>query len=173
MFSASYTYASDVIVSDKSFHISKDTVGASTEISIEFISEYENNLEGIYPNRDFVTIDVDVNANAKLDSKIDRSYGETYQNKPCASLLITRTTSLTCGSYKSGVKVFHYFLKTEVNPMPHPVIKFLIPTDELISSISKDRAFMLFTIYSARKPTSYYPSKQAVDTFSNAYKIRL
>lgn len=65
--------ASDVIISDSFFYITKDTIGAFTEFSIEFISDYENYLEGKYPNVDFASIKIDVNSNSKLDSGIDKS----------------------------------------------------------------------------------------------------
>jgi hypothetical protein len=166
----SFANANDIIISDKSYHISKDIMGKFTEFSFEFISDYENNLEGEYPNLDFVTIWVDVNANSKLDSKIDRYYGQA-KNNACVGFLLTSSSSQPCGSFDSEAKVFHYFIKTEVNPMPHPVIKFLIPTSELITS--NDGVYVVFTIHSSGNVTSYYPSKSAVETFSSTYKVRL
>jgi hypothetical protein len=173
IFIGNSAYADDtdnVIISNQAHHISKDTVNIYTEFSIEFISKYENNFNAEYPNLDFAVIQVDVNGNSKLDPGIDRYYSVSKKG-PCVGLLLTNTSSRPCGSFESKAKVFNYFVKTEINPMPHPVVKFLIPTAELLTS--KDNVFLTFKIHSANVGYTYYPSKSGVDTFSSAYKLRL
>jgi hypothetical protein len=173
IFIVNSAYADDtdnVIISTQSHHISKDTVDIYTEFSIEFISKYENNFNGEYPNLDFAVIQVDVNGNSKLDPDIDRYYSISKEG-PCVGLLLTNASSRPCGSFESKAKVFNYFVKTAINPMPHPVVKFLIPTAELLTS--KEGVFLTFKTHSANNGYTYYPSKSGADTFSSTYKVRL
>lgn len=161
--------ALDVIVFNKDHYITKSNLGGYIEISIEFLSDFEDDLEGKYPSVDFGAVYFDANANSLRDADIDRYYslkGKTL----CAGFLMEDKVSRPCGSFQTSAKVFTYFLKTEIQPMPHLILKYLIPTDELFNN--NDYAYVVFQLYSKGVGYSSYPGEPKFRGFETTIRLK-
>lgn len=167
---SNYVLASDVIVSNKDHYITKDNLRGYIEFSIEFLSDFENNLDGKYPDKDYAMIYLDVNGNSLIDPELDRYYGAIDSKGICTGLLIEERVTRPCGSFNSKAKMFTYFMKSEYQPMPHPIIKYLIPVDELFSN--SEYAYVVFQLRSKGIGFSAYPGDSLFKRFDATIRIK-
>ena len=170
LFLSSLAYSLDVLISNNSHYIAQDNLGGYTEFSIEFLSDFENNFDGKYPDVDFAAIYFDVNGNSLRDADVDRFYSLIGGKRICSGVLLSDKATRPCGSYSSKAKVFVYFIKTEQQPMPHPVIKYLIPTEELYGE--NDFAHVVFQFYSKGVGYSLYPGEGRFKDFNATIRLK-
>jgi hypothetical protein len=167
---SNFSFSYDVIVSNKDHYITKDNLGGYIELSIEFLTDFENNFDGKYPNIDFAAIYFDVNGNSVRDADIDRFYSLIGSKRMCSGVLLDDRATRPCGSYNTKAKVFVYFIKSERQPMPHPIVKYLIPTDELF--INGDYAYVVFQLYSKGAGYSSYPGEERFKDFKATIRLK-
>lgn len=167
---SSSAFSSDIIVSNERHYITKDNLGGYIEFSIEFLSDFENNFEGKHPDKDYAMIYLDVNGNSLVDPELDRYYAGTGAKRMCAGFVVGETVNSPCGAFKSQAKVFTYFMKSEYQPMPHPIIKYLIPVNELFSD--NDYAYVVFQLHGKGVGFSAYPGDSVFKRFDATIRIR-
>lgn len=167
---SNFSFSYDVIVSNKDHHITKDNFGSYIEFSIEFLSDFENNFDGRHPDKDYAMIYVDVNGNSLVDPELDRYYAETGGKRICTGFVVGERLNSTCGAFKSQAKVFTYFMKSEYQPMPHPIIKYLIPVDEFFSG--DDYAYVVFQLHGKGVGFSAYPGDSVFKRFDATIRIK-
>lgn len=160
--------ALDVIIHTSDHYITKERIGDYVEFSIELVSDFEDNVDGKYPDVDFFMIYHDVNGNGRVDENIDRYY--TYSGgQRCAGFLLNSGTTV-CSSFKTQSKVSSYFSKSKIQQRPHPIFKYLFPVDEIFTS--NDYAYLVFSIWSKEGVSSTYPMMNKGINFDSTLKIK-
>lgn len=165
-----FAFAEEVVVSGKDHYITKSNLGGYIELSIEFLSDFENDFGGKYPRVDFAAIYFDVNGNSVKDPDVDRYYSLVGGKRMCSGVVLGDRATRPCGSYNTKAKVFLYFIKSERQPMPHPIVKYLIPIDELF--FDSDYAHVVFQLYSKGVGYSSYPGEDRFKDFKATIRLK-
>jgi hypothetical protein len=178
--------ADTTLVSSDDHFVAYRVDGDNVIFTVEFIADFTDNSNGVFPDVDFVNIAVDVNQNGSIDSYLDKSYGKIGKRiregkifpdsaKPliCTQFMITVRSSTACGGMKSKAALDFNFQSTEKALKPHPVYQFTIPRTEL--SADGKSAHIKLHLYSAGKGSAYYPEKEPWEdyhSFINVLKIQ-
>lgn len=149
------------LIQTESHLVSVLSQGDNVVFTMEALKRYQNHLKEEYPRLDFTSIRVDVNRNGKVDAGIDIAYGiltGTYE-KLCSQILISESSSKTCGSFSSRAQLKVGFHKTPNSSRPHPVWVYTIPKREL--GREEEFSNLVFIFHEAGKGYSRFPPTQA------------
>lgn len=144
------------IVSNNKHFISYRVEGGNVILTMEGINDFTDD-RGALP--DYFSIDVDVNQNGLIDSKIDVGYGVmSSEDALCAQYQLGRYMSTVCGGFKSRASLKRTFEGSLTQKKAHPIYRFTLPKKEL--SKSGNRAALVFTCYGNGDPgPTFYPKE--------------
>lgn len=168
-----------LIVDNKEYYAVYRVDGDNIIFTLEFIDDFTDNSNGVFPNLDFASIMVDVNQNAKVDRNIDTAYSQHALSralpgtsaKPilCAQFLYTANSGSVCGAMKSKASLNFRFQSTGKEPKEHPVYRFTIPKTEL--SANGKSAHIRLRFHSAGKGYKVYPAQESREDFHSFSKV--
>ena len=105
-------------------------------LTIEAINDFENNINGKWPNIDFATVFVDRNRNGKVDKNVDVKFG-VGGGIICAQYMYTAATSAACNSFRTNANVKFGFMATRNQSKAHPSWTFYLPAKDLTTNNGK------------------------------------
>ncbi len=140
---------------------------------LEAISDTTNDLNGTWPNVDFVSIGSDVDQNGTVTRNVDVAYGISggSADKICTQHLLTESSSTGCNGFSSQATLSARFVSTAKQPTPHPVWVFTIPKSEL--GPDGKSAHLYFRFHNAGKGYTRFPTPRDTKKFSSAIALDL
>lgn len=173
------TNTEKVIVDNKEHYVTYRVNGDNVIFTLEFIDDFTDNSNGVFPNLDFASIMIDVNQNAKVDRNIDTAYSQhaisralpNTSAKPllCTQFLYTANSGSVCGAMKSKASLDFRFQSTGKEAREHPVYRFTIPKKEL--SANGESAHIRLRFHSAGKGYKVYPAQESRENFYSFSKV--
>lgn len=168
-----------IIVDNREHYAAYRVDGDNVIFTLEFIDDFTDNSNGMFPNLDFTSIMVDVNQNAKVDRNIDTAYtqhalsralpGTSVKPILCTQFLYTANSGSVCGAMKSKASLDFRFQSTGKQAKEHPVFRFTIPKKEL--SANGKSAHIRLRFHSAGKGYKVYPAQESREDFHSFSKV--